>query len=163
MSRWQKTKRLTGSSRLLSQRAVIQTQVAQAEAGLRAGRAFMFQTVQDVWNRVVAGHKIGQRDRALLRLSACHATSASTQAIDLMYQAAGTAAIWDTSPLQRHFRDVHVPQPARRYCPTDFRGGGKNPAGGRNDISDVVNNQPLGTPSERAKTTGRRISHGAKS
>ena len=103
-----KTKRLTGSSRLLSQRAVIQTQVAQAEAGLRAGRAFMFQTVQDVWDRVVAGHKIGQRDRALLRLSACHATSASAQAIDLMYQAAGTAAIWDTSPLQRHFRDVHV-------------------------------------------------------
>ena len=103
-----KTKHLIGSSRLLSQRAVIQTQVAQAEASLRAGRAFMFQTVQDVWDRVVAGHRIDQRDRALLRLSACHATSASTQAIDLMYQAAGTAAIWDTSPLQRHFRDVHV-------------------------------------------------------
>lgn len=103
-----KTKRLTGSSRLLNQRAVIQLQVAQAEAQLRAGRAFMLQTVQDVWDRVVAGQKISQRDRALLRLSACHATTASTQTIDLMYQAAGTGAIWDTSPLQRHFRDVHM-------------------------------------------------------
>ena len=102
------TRRLTGSSRLLSQRAAVQLQVAQAEAQLRAGRAFLFQTVQDVWDRVVAGQKISQRDRAILRLSACHAATASAQTIDLMYQAAGTGAIWDTSPLQRHFRDVHV-------------------------------------------------------
>ena len=45
---------------------------------------------------------------SLLRLSACHATTASAQAIDLIYQAAGTGAIWDTSPLQRYFRDVHM-------------------------------------------------------
>ncbi len=102
------TRRLTGSSRPLSQRASVQLQVAQAEAQLRAGRALLFQTVQDVWDRVVAGQTISHRDRALLRLSACHAASASAQAIDLMYQAAGTGAIWDTSPLQRHFRDVHV-------------------------------------------------------
>ena len=103
-----KTKRLTGSTRLLSQRAVIQLEVAQAEAQLRAGRACMFEPVQDVWGRVVAGQPISQRHRALLRLSACHATTASAQTIDLMYQAAGTGAIWDTSPLQRHFRDVHM-------------------------------------------------------
>ena len=103
-----KTKHLTGSRRLINQRSVVQLQTAQAEALLRAGRAFMFQTVQEVWNKVVAGEKPTQHDKALVRLSACHATTASAQAIDLMYQAAGTGAIWDTSPLQRYFRDVHM-------------------------------------------------------
>ena len=102
------TKRLTGGRRLINQRSVVQLQVAQAEAQLRSGRAFMFQTVQEVWDKVVAGEKISQRDKALLRLSACQATTASAQAIDLMYQAAGTGAIWDSSPLQRYFRDVHM-------------------------------------------------------
>lgn len=48
-----KTKRLTGSRRLINQRAAVQLQVAQAEALLRAGRAFMFQTVQEVWNKAL--------------------------------------------------------------------------------------------------------------
>jgi alkylation response protein AidB-like acyl-CoA dehydrogenase len=103
-----KTKHLTGSRRLINQRSVVQLQVAQAEALLRAGRAFMFETVQEVWDTVVAGEKTTQHDKALIRLSACHATTASAQAIDLMYQAAGTGAIWDSSPIQRHFRDVHM-------------------------------------------------------
>ncbi len=102
------TKHLTGSRRLINQRSVVQLQVAQAEALLRAGRAFMFETVQDVWTKVSAGEKTTQQDKALLRLSACHATTASAQAIDLMYQAAGTGAIWDSSPIQRYFRDVHM-------------------------------------------------------
>ena len=48
------------------------------------------------------------RDRALLRLAATQATRASARAVDLMYHAGGGSSIYAQSPLQRHFRDIHV-------------------------------------------------------
>jgi alkylation response protein AidB-like acyl-CoA dehydrogenase len=48
------------------------------------------------------------RSRALLRLAACHAATECAAAVDAVYTAAGGSAIYATSPLQRHLRDVHV-------------------------------------------------------
>lgn len=103
-----RTKILTGTNRPINQRSVVQMQVAQAEALLQSARALLFDTVHEVWDKVVAGEEISLEQRARLRLAATHATTASAQAIDLMYHAAGTSGIWAKSPLQRYFRDVHV-------------------------------------------------------
>jgi hypothetical protein len=46
--------------------------------------------------------------RAGLRRAATHATTTSAAAVHAMYTAAGGTAIYDSSRLQRHFRDVHV-------------------------------------------------------
>jgi alkylation response protein AidB-like acyl-CoA dehydrogenase len=46
--------------------------------------------------------------RARLRLAAAHATTEAAAAVDLVYHAAGATAVYDTSSLQRCFRDVHV-------------------------------------------------------
>ena len=68
----------------------------------------LYEIVGEVWDAVVAGDEISTSQRALLRLAATQATTNAAQAIDLMYHAAGTSAIWASSPLQRYFRDVHV-------------------------------------------------------
>jgi len=98
----------TNSRRPLRERQIVQMQVAQAEALLRSARTFLYEIVGEVWDAVVAGDEISTSQRALLRLAATQATTNAAQAIDLMYHAAGTSAIWASSPLQRYFRDVHV-------------------------------------------------------
>jgi alkylation response protein AidB-like acyl-CoA dehydrogenase len=101
-------KRLTTTRKRMAEREVVQLQVAQAEGLLRSGRAFLFTTVQNVWEDIVAHNPPTLEQRALLRLAATQAATQAAQAIDLMYSAAGTSAIWTNNPLQRHFRDVHV-------------------------------------------------------
>jgi indole-3-acetate monooxygenase len=98
----------TGSRRLLSERAVVQMYIAQAEALLRAARAFLFETVAAVWESAVAGGQITLDQRALLRLASTHVTSSAAQAIDLMYQCGGGTSIYTTTPLERYFRDIHA-------------------------------------------------------
>ncbi len=98
----------TGSQRRLAERAVIQTQVAQAEGAVRAGRALLFDAVTEAWSAALTRGELGSRDRALLRLAATHATTSAAQAVDLMYNAGGGSSIYATSRLQRCFRDVHT-------------------------------------------------------
>ena len=43
-----------------------------------------------------------------MRLSATHALQSSVAVVDAMYTLAGGTAVYESSPLQRHLRDVHV-------------------------------------------------------
>jgi alkylation response protein AidB-like acyl-CoA dehydrogenase len=97
-----------GSRRTLAERGVVQGQVAEAEALVRAARAFLHEAVADAWDVAQAHGAIGPRERAILRLAATHATTSAARATDLMYGAGGGTSIYDASPLQRCFRDVHV-------------------------------------------------------
>jgi alkylation response protein AidB-like acyl-CoA dehydrogenase len=98
----------TGSKRLLGERAVIQMQVAQAEAALQSSRAWLRAAVEEAWDAARATGAIPVAQRTALRLAATEATIRATKAVDLMYEAGGGTAIYATSPLQRCFRDIHV-------------------------------------------------------
>ena len=98
----------SGSRRRLGERAVIQAAVAEAEAVLGAGRALVFDTVATAWAAAEAEGTIDLRLRARLRLAATHAAISAARAVDLMYNAGGGTSVYATSPLQRHFRDVHA-------------------------------------------------------
>lgn len=101
------TKTATGSRRKLAERAIVQQQVAQAQAILRSARALMFETIERTWEQAGSG-AIDLQQRAWLRLAASHATTSAVQVVDLMYTAAGGTAIYSSHPLQRCLRDVHV-------------------------------------------------------
>jgi alkylation response protein AidB-like acyl-CoA dehydrogenase len=99
-----------GSKRTLAERAMVQTQVAEAEALVRSGRAFLADAIAQAWSAAesASARVLAPTDRALLRLAATHATTNAARATDLMYGAGGGTSIYATSPLQRCFRDVHV-------------------------------------------------------
>jgi len=96
-----------GSRRKLGDRAIVQSQVAQAEATLRSARAFVLETIAHTWEQA-GTTTIDLPQRALLRLAASHATNSAVQVVDAMYTAAGGTAIYANHPLQRCLRDVHV-------------------------------------------------------
>ena len=103
-----RTKIPTGGRRPLGERPFIHMQVAQAKARFQAARAGLFAMAREIWDMVCQKETISLEQRAAIRLAANHATSESAAVVDSMYTVAGTSAIWDTSPLQRAFRDIRV-------------------------------------------------------
>jgi indole-3-acetate monooxygenase len=96
------------SSRRLAERDVVQAMVARAEAGWRAGRAFLFEAVTDLWETVLRGDQVTMPQRAIARLATVHAAQVSIEAVDACFKAGGSTSIYRGSLLQRAFRDVHV-------------------------------------------------------
>jgi alkylation response protein AidB-like acyl-CoA dehydrogenase len=93
---------------LLRDQSMIQVIVGQAEADLRAGRAFLHEAVRDIWNQVASGGTPTLDQRATLRIAATHAIRLAARIVDAVYSAAGATAVYESHLLQRHFQDIHV-------------------------------------------------------
>lgn len=98
----------TLSSRKLAERPVAQAGAARAEAAVRAARALLDQAVEHAWEAAREGGSISVERRVGLRLAATHAVEAATGAVDEAQRLAGGSAIYETSPLERRFRDIHA-------------------------------------------------------
>jgi indole-3-acetate monooxygenase len=96
------------STSMLRDEARIQLQIADAEAYLRAARAFLYDALQDAWHAAEQGRAVTTRESAILRLASVHATKAACEAVELAYHAAGSVSLFEASPLQRALRDVHA-------------------------------------------------------
>lgn len=103
-----KAKSPAGQSSLLRERPAVQSDLARAEACVRSARAFLYETVGESWQIVVEGNRPDREQRAWLRLAGVDGVQRAIQAVDLVYNAAGATAIFESCPLERCFRDVHV-------------------------------------------------------
>ncbi len=93
----------------LRQNAVVQTNFAQAEVGIRAARANLLQTVADMWRTVSApAGKLTVEHRILIRMASTYAIHQAREAVDFAYNATGTPTVFTTHPLERRFRDMHT-------------------------------------------------------
>jgi len=98
-----------GQRRLLRDSAVVQFDLARAEAGWRAARALLLTTVAEVWAAVTAPQGRFTMDlRMSLRMASTHAIHQAREALGFAYQAAGATAIFESHPLERRFRDMHT-------------------------------------------------------
>jgi len=92
----------------LRDRATAQAKVGQAEALVRSARAFLHEVLAAMWQTGCEGLAPTGEQVALRELAVAHAAQASAQAVRLMYDAAGSDAVYASSILERCFRDVHV-------------------------------------------------------
>jgi alkylation response protein AidB-like acyl-CoA dehydrogenase len=97
-----------GSSRVLAERPATQSAVAAAEAQLRAARALYYEAIDEAWTEAQSDGPVGERARLGLRLAATHAVRSSAEVARSMYDLGGGTAIYESSPLQRRFRDAHA-------------------------------------------------------
>jgi alkylation response protein AidB-like acyl-CoA dehydrogenase len=96
------------ASTALRERGWAQARLAQAEALVRAGRVFLYDTLSETWAATIAGEILSLRQKAGVQLAITHAVQSAVQAVELMYRMAGTSAVYTGSPLERYFRDVQV-------------------------------------------------------
>ncbi len=97
-----------GSTRTLAERSATWTAIAQAEASLRAARAFYYQAIDEAWVAAQSPDPVSVGLRTALRLAATHAVRTAADVARNMYDLGGGSAIYDDSPLQRRFRDAHT-------------------------------------------------------
>lgn len=98
----------TFSMTVLRDRGNVQERVGQAEAALRSGRAFLFESVRSIWATMQADQDITEEQQALINLSSAHAGRCAAEAVDIAYTLAGATAVYQSSPLERALRDVHT-------------------------------------------------------
>jgi alkylation response protein AidB-like acyl-CoA dehydrogenase len=92
----------------LSEQAQAQVGLARAEALLRSARCYWYENVERLWTAVARGCEISLDDRAGVRLASLTAAENSLAVVDSLYRLAGSTAIFQSSPLERCWRDVHT-------------------------------------------------------
>lgn len=95
-------------AKALKTNAVVQAQLAKAEAKLGASRAFFFNTFEEAWQDAVAGKPLTVALKGRMQLAMTHATLECAQAVSLIHEIAGASGIREEYPFERHFRDIHV-------------------------------------------------------
>jgi alkylation response protein AidB-like acyl-CoA dehydrogenase len=101
-------KRRMGAQDTVRQDWGAQTQLAQAEALVRAARLYLFDAAGRVWDDVLAGRGASIEARAQVRLATWHAVTSAVGAVDLVYLTGGATSLYATCPIERAFRDVHA-------------------------------------------------------
>lgn len=131
-----RTKKSFGGRRTMAQGELVQVEVARAEAELRAGRALLRQTCDEVWDAAQRG-ALSLDDRAALRLAATRATRAAVHSVDAMYQAGGGTSLYRKSPLQRHLRDIHTVTQHIMVSPATMKTVGRVLLGVETDVTQL--------------------------
>ncbi len=97
-----------GSSTVLRDSAVIQSRAARATGRLRSARAFLLEMLREIWTASAAVGTFSLEQRAQLRIAITGAMAEARKVVDFAYHAAGTSAIFEGSPFERRFRDLHT-------------------------------------------------------
>ena len=96
-----------GLSRL-ADNAVVQAEVARAEARLGSARAYLIDTLTVIAAQASETVPIDIAERARVRLACSNAIQAAIEVADFTYKGAGVDAIFPGSPFERRFRDMHT-------------------------------------------------------
>jgi len=97
--------------------SAVQREIGILEARLSAARAFVHEAANQVYNASVAG-TLNVDDRVRLRLATTHGMNEATEVSIACYRGAGTAAIMDSAPFERRFRDAMSASQHMQAMPT---------------------------------------------
>jgi alkylation response protein AidB-like acyl-CoA dehydrogenase len=92
----------------LRDQPLVQDAVGHSEAHLRSGRAFLTETVRELWTEATSTGTLSLDQRVNLRLATTHGIRLAVGIIDTLYTAAGVTAIYQGNLIQRYFQDIHV-------------------------------------------------------
>jgi indole-3-acetate monooxygenase len=97
-----------GARNTLRENNLIQAQVAQSEARLRAARAFLLRSLDQIWGEIDGMPRLTIKHNTTIRLASTWAIHQAQEVVDTVYHAAGATAIFNSEPFERRFRDIHT-------------------------------------------------------
>jgi alkylation response protein AidB-like acyl-CoA dehydrogenase len=97
-----------GARTTLRDNNVVQSQVAQSEARLKAARAFLLESLKQIWREITQSRRLTLEHNTTIRLASTWAIHQSREVVDTVYYAAGATAIFESHPFERRFRDIHT-------------------------------------------------------
>lgn len=86
----------------------VQNDLLRSEAQLRAARAFVLDAFSSAWQTAEDGDPLSVDQRLSIRLAATNACQVAVEVVDRCFRIGGGGALYDRSPLQRCWRDVHA-------------------------------------------------------
>lgn len=101
-------KKNQGSTKTLAERQTVQAAYADCEGKWRAARAYLMAEIDRVWQVAGLPEDIPVSARTDLRLACTHMTRTGADICRTLYDLGGGSALFETSDLQRRFRDAHA-------------------------------------------------------
>jgi len=89
-----RTKIPRGARSPIRDSTVVQMGLAQADIRIRSARAWLLQSLAQIWKRIEAGADLSLEDRITIRGASTHAIHSAREAVDYAYNAAGATAIF---------------------------------------------------------------------
>jgi indole-3-acetate monooxygenase len=97
-----------GGITLLRDKPTVQAAVGRAEAILLSARAFLLETCEEIGEVVAGGEPLSMQHRTLMRLAAAQVAAAAKETVQTVYELGGGTSVYESSGIQRCFRDVHA-------------------------------------------------------
>jgi alkylation response protein AidB-like acyl-CoA dehydrogenase len=97
-----------GTKNLIRDEALLQMRLGRAETTWHAARAFLIETVEELWQTLLRGDELSLDLRSRFRQCNLHGFHAAQEVTQSMYTLAGSTALYRPHPLERAFRDQTV-------------------------------------------------------
>jgi alkylation response protein AidB-like acyl-CoA dehydrogenase len=114
-----------GSPVPLREHPVIQARVAEATGQLESARAYLLDMLRVFWDAATAKRAVTLEQRAQLRIAITGAIERAGGVVDFAFRTAGADAIFQGSPFERRFRDMHTVTAQGQAHLSNFEGAGQ--------------------------------------
>jgi indole-3-acetate monooxygenase len=103
----------------------VQGLIGRTEASLRAARAYLYATANEIWRDLERGDAVTEAHRITLRIAATWTIHQSAAVVDTAYHMAGATAVFAKNPFERRFRDMHAIAQQIQARDTHYEDAGK--------------------------------------
>ena len=86
----------------------VQGALGRTEGSLRAARAYLHATADDVWRELTRTGTYTEEQRVALRLASTWTIHQAASVVDAAYHMAGATAVFAANKFERRFRDMHA-------------------------------------------------------
>ncbi len=114
------TKTPRGAPSSLKESPVFQSQIAVLEARLRAARAYLHNTLDEIWDKTSSTRELPLIERANLKMAGTYVINQGVEIVNEAYRAAGQNAIFPTNPFEQRLRDAMSASQQTQGRPSNF-------------------------------------------